>query len=194
MNYDRLLYRAIIDVPFTLNIDKYPNLDTEDGILRMKFTEFDDIVPQGNQIGVSRDVIESKLKEYETLLDYGELQSIISHFEDNNSCVDDCYFIVKYDHLFQCSTVKDVNNNLIFEGDFIKVPDNYDDFGTFAGMIYEVFFNAGGFRMKPHRWVYDPTLKRKPRGFYLEEDGVFKIVGSYLNMVSENNKAGNLIF
>lgn len=194
MDYRRQLYRAIIDVPFTINIDKYPNSDTEDGTLRMKFTEDDNIIPYGDSIGFSRDVVMEKLEEYDHLLDYGETQSILSHFDDNNSCADEDFIIVKYDHLFQCSTIIDVNNNLIFEGDYIKVPDDYDDFGTCAGMIYEVFFNAGGFRMKPHQWTYDPLLKRKPRGFYLEEDHVFKIVGSYLNMVSEENKAGNLIF
>lgn len=49
MDYERLLYRAIVDVPFTLNINKYPMLDTEDGTFRMKFTEFDNIVPYGGK-------------------------------------------------------------------------------------------------------------------------------------------------
>jgi hypothetical protein len=98
--------------------------------------------------------------------------------------MDDDYFIIGYKELFACTTIKDVEGNYIFEGDSIKVPDDYSEFGVFAGLTYEVFFNAGGFRLKPHEYKYDPKLKRAPRGFYLEEDNIFRIVGTYRNQTA----------
>lgn len=62
------------------------------------------------------------------------------------------------------------NGKKIFEGDIIKIPDDYNEFGHNAGEIYEVYFCCGGFRLKPKY--------TKARGYWLEDDETVEVIGN----------------
>jgi len=64
----------------------------------------------------------------------------------------------------------------IFEKDIVKIPDNYDIYGHFAGEIREVYFAFGGFRLKP-KW------NKNAKGNYIEDTEELEIIGnSYKNL------------
>lgn len=44
---------------------------------------------------------------------------------------------------------KDKNGNKIFEGDIVKIKEDWEEYGTMAGEEREVYFKNGGFRLKP---------------------------------------------
>ena len=70
----------------------------------------------------------------------------------------------------QFTGLTDKNGKKIFEGDIIKIPDDYDEFGINAGAVYEVYFAFGGFRLKPKR--------SNAKGFWLEDDKTVEIIGN----------------
>lgn len=78
--------------------------------------------------------------------------------------------------------LKDRNGNLIYEGDIVKVPDDWDEYGMMAGEKREVYFKDGGFRLKPKSEL---NIKRGDRGHWLEDDGTFEIIG---NIHQQENK------
>ena len=65
----------------------------------------------------------------------------------------------------------DKNNKEIYVGDVIQVPNDYNEYGMAAGEKYEVYFAYGGFRMKP-------KIRPNARGFYIEDDRVFEVLGN----------------
>ena len=79
-------------------------------------------------------------------------------------------YAVKAETVGQFTGLTDKNGKKIFEGDFIKIPDDYDEFGINAGEIYEVYFAFGGFRLKPKY--------SKSKGFWLEDDATVEIIGN----------------
>jgi uncharacterized phage protein (TIGR01671 family) len=79
-------------------------------------------------------------------------------------------YAVKAETVGQFTGLTDKNGKKIFEGDIIKIPDDYDEFGINAGEIYEVYFAFGGFRLKPKH--------SKAKGFWLEDDKTVEIIGN----------------
>ena len=72
--------------------------------------------------------------------------------------------------LMQCTGLKDKNGKEIFEGDIVKIPEDYDEFGRNAGEILKVAFDKGCFRLK--------RPNSKGRGFYFEDDNVVEVIGN----------------
>ena len=70
----------------------------------------------------------------------------------------------------QYTGITDKNGRKIFEGDIIKIPDDYEEFGHNAGEIYEIYFGCGGFRLKPKY--------SKARGYWLEDDRMVEVIGN----------------
>ena len=76
-----------------------------------------------------------------------------------------------FDGLIQSTGLNDKNGKLIYEGDIIQIPDDYNTYGMFAGEKREIYFNEGGFRLKP-KW------DKNSRGNWLEDTKDFEVIGN----------------
>lgn len=75
--------------------------------------------------------------------------------------------------LMQSTGLVDWEGVEVYEGDIVKIPDDYDEFGRNAGEILKVAFDSGCFRLK--------RPNSKGRGFYFEDDNMVEIIGDIYN-------------
>lgn len=91
-----------------------------------------------------------------------------------------------FDPCYQCGFNEPVDENTIceytglqdkfgtkiFEHDIVKINDDYGLYGMNAGETYEIYFDYGGFRLKPK---YD---KIRARGCWVEDGKDFEVIGN----------------
>lgn len=100
-----------------------------------------------------------------------------SVFTDDLPRKDDEWFVLE-----QYSDVYDIFGDEICEGDIIEIPDDYETHGLSAGSKYVVIFEGSGFELSPR----DP----KSRGRFLEDNGVFVIIGNVHEGVRKDKMKG----
>lgn len=141
MDRERLIFRTYMEIPYTVDIVDHPDAKSEDGLLHICFFDDKDIVRMscyGESVGIPIDIIENKLTEFG--LNFREYDSAMSFFWDNNSCDNEDYVIIYYNDIYFSTGLKDINDNMIFEGDIVKVAFN----DRFTGE-YPVVWSNGAF-------------------------------------------------
>ena len=76
-------------------------------------------------IGISRDDLYNSI--YQLGLSSYEHDTLVEYFEDNYGTSDYDWFVIDYQNIQQCTGLKDINNNFIYENDVVCVVE-YSDY------------------------------------------------------------------
>ena len=93
---------------------------------------------------------------------------------DSCECDYNCvgYIIeIKEETVGELTGLKDCIGKEIYEGDIVRVDNDWDKYGMTAGESYEIYFNEGGFRLKA-------KYNKNARGYWLEDNNEFEIIGN----------------
>lgn len=160
---DRFKFRAIVKGDYYI--------DTPEKCEEFKpliLLENIDVLATGD-IGTSEEDLEIAIrKQYSDLQDI-YVECIMENFIDNSYGID-TYITITPEIIQQCTGLKDKNGKLIYEGDIIKIPDDYATYGQFACEKREVYWNEG-FRLKP-KW------DARARGNWFEDTKDFEVIGN----------------
>ena len=161
---DRFKFRAIIKGYYYIDTPK-ENKEFEPLI----FIENVDVLDIG-EIGISEEDLEIAIRKQYFNLEDIYIERMLENFRDNSNGID-TYITVTPETVQQSTGLKDKNGKLIYEGDIIQIPDDYDTYGMFACEKREIYFNEGGFRLKP-KW------DKNSRGNWLEDTKDFEVIGN----------------
>ena len=159
MDRERLIFKTYLKIPYTVDIEAYPRAESEDGLLKIYFSDEEDIVRMacyGEEVGIPIDIIEKKIKEFN--LTWSEHESVMSFFYDNNSCDNEDYIIIPYDEIYFSTGIRDIMGCMIFEGDYVSVDFNLEDNipSDYFENKCEVVWHLGAFRLKYSEDKYLP--------------------------------------
>lgn len=164
---DRFKFRAIVKGYYYIDTpEEYEEFEP------LIFLEDVDVLSNG-EIGIMEDRLEVAIREQHPNVDTVDIGYMLENFREN-SCGIDNYVTITPEVIYQSTGLKDKNGKLIFEGDVIKIPNDYDTYGMFACEKREIYFNEGGFRLKP-KW------DKNSRGNWLEDTKDFEIIGNIYN-------------